>query len=623
MSTHTVHSPHSWIKIGNPPAGMVTAVALADDGAYSAYVGTKVGLYRSTGFERETFQGWERLPNAPLGVICLALSPDYSNDYTIIAGTSSGIYVSRNSGENWRATHLPLSSSVVLALEFSPDYLQDGIIMAGTLEDGVLLSHDRGENWQSQGFGLIDSTVYCLAFSPGYAQDGTIFIGTDTTLYYSYNRARAWKQLGFPDEVAPVLSLAVSPNFMEDQTLYAGTEGQGLFRSVDRGKSWEKITFPVACVNVLSLSKSGRSILAATDGGVYLSGDEGMNWECLVSLANTIGIAEKDDLLLAGTVESGVWMKTDRTAWVAIPDFSSRSMLGMVLSTQFYTDGTAFMYGPQEGIWRTRDGGLTWESVDEVLSGLDIRAIALSPDFARNQILTATASAGLLLSTDAGTLWRKIADEPSGLATFSPNGKILAVNFPGIGIRLSEDFGTSWHNTPGPWEAGGVVLALSVANDHHVYAALLEGIGETVSIWQGKPGDVAEVLSLPADVQPLVSFWVPPEPAADRPWFAGVGSVVWKFSSRRKGALAKSQLSSGELNEKILAITGIQEPSGQTLLACTGQRIYKSQSGEVWKQVCDFGSERAVSIALSPSFAQDKTIYTLLLGGTFCKVVIR
>jgi hypothetical protein len=280
------------------------------------------------------------------------------------------------------------------------------------------------------------------------------------------------------------------------------------------------------------------------------------------------------------------------------------------------------MYGLQEGIWRTEDGGYTWKNL-ESLPSLDIQAVVLSPEFSIDCTLVATSPYGVVISEDAGDNWQLLAEGPAESVSFSPNGEVLTISFPGEGIRASNDLGKTWQNVPGPWDIGGKILALSVTNMHHYYVALLDGVGETVSIWQGKPGQFEKVLNQSVSGNPVVSLWIP-GPAADRPWYASLGNKVWKFSSRRGGSSVQSCIFSDTLQkENILALNGIRDQTSQILFACTGKHIYKSLDEKSWTMVHDFGNERAVSLTLSPSYFEDKTAYALLLGGTFSQGVIR
>ena len=259
MPTRTKSSTYPRLaRLGSPKAGTVAALAVgqtADE--TTVFAGTQVGLFRSAGFTGDSVEGWERLAAAPLGIVSLAASPTYAEDHTLVAGTNSGLFVTRDGGDTWQAAPIPFAGAIAVSVAFSANYPRDGALLAGTLEDGVFYSDNRGASWQRKSFGLLDPTAYAVAFSPNFGRDETAFAGTDSTLYYSYNGGRAWKAVDFPEGAAPVLSVAVSPSFGSDQTVFAGTENQGLFRSTDRGQHWLKVDLPAVCINALSAAEPG------------------------------------------------------------------------------------------------------------------------------------------------------------------------------------------------------------------------------------------------------------------------------------------------------------------------------------------------------------------------------
>ena len=615
-------SAQPWTVLGGPQGGTISALAIGQDTAGDCiFIACPVGLYRSTGVEPGSAQAWERLPNAPLGIMALVVSPAFAEDHTVIAGTHTGIYFSENGGNTWRAARMPPSTSMILSLCFSPNYLADGMVIAGTLEDGVFMSDCRGERWLSQGFGLLDPTAYCLAISPNFARDNLIFTGTGSDIYYSYNAGRAWRRLDFPDDTAPVLSIALILKSAEDYTLFAGTETHGLFRSRDQGQTWQALELPAATINVLSLSADNTSLLAATDTGILESKDQGESWSEILSMPDVITLARRESITLAGIGDQGAWMAAQLTGWQPVHNLSIRSLLGLALSPHFEKDGAAFMYGPEEGIWKTEDGGQSWQDANEGLPSLEINSLSLSPTYSLDQTLMAAANDGLLLSKDGGIEWTCLIQDTAHLASFSPNGKLLAAAFQGAGIMISDDLGQTWEALPGPWDAGGRILALAITNLHQYYIAHLDGLGMTMSLWQGKAGRFEKVLSQETGDNPFVAFWFPAGPATDRPWYASMGSHVWRISSRAGGAFSHSTLQpDGAGTEAIVALTGMQDSDGQmTLMACTAQHVYKSQDGRTWQAIHDFGSERALALSLAPSYQAERGAYALLLGGAFCK----
>ena len=107
-------------------------------------------------------------------------------------------------------------------------------------------------------------------------------------------------------------------------------------------------------------------------------------------------------------------------------------------------------------------------------------------------------------------------------------------------------------------------------------------------------------------------------------WYAGCGNLIWKLDTRKGRRPSQSIVFPADgPGESILSLTGIQNDTGQILLAGTGQHVYKLADNKPWRKVHDFGSERAVALVLSPHYLKDKTVYGLLLGGSFCQGVIR
>lgn len=611
-----------WTRLGGPLAGTISALAVAEDNGYVVFIGTKVGLYRSSKMIAGALKGWERLPTAPIGIMSLAVSPAYPVDHLIIAGTDKGIFISKDGGDKWLAAQIPMERTMVLSIGFSPDYESDNIIIAGSLEDGILFSETNGKTWHLKGFGLLDATVFSLAISPGFTRDEMIFAGTETAVYYSYNKARAWKLLQFPENAPPVLSLLISPDFVKDQTIYAGTETQGLYRSHDQGESWVKLNFPAASINALSFW--GTTVLAAAESGIYQSKNQGATWHCLSAIPNAISLVAKDEIILAGLVDQGVWMSAQAVDWkpVAIP--SIRSLVGFVLSPEFAHDRTAFMYGPQEGIWKTLDGGVTWVDVSATLPSLDIHNLVVSPEYSQNNIVLAAFTEGLFISNDGGSHWQVRAAQPVGRMSFSPNGKKLIASFLEEGLCISDNLGQTWEVVPGPWEKGGRIVGLAITDLFDFHAALIDGSDESLSIWQGKPGKIEKVMDLPAVGNPVVSFWSPAEAAANRPWFASSGNKVWRFSSRMRTTFIESVVfKDPTLQESIFSLTGVQTQAGPMLFACTGQHIYRSTDEETWTMVHESGGEPIIQLTLDPVYAANTAAYVLLLGGTFCQGALK
>ena len=79
---------------------------------------------------------------------------------------------------------------------------------------------------------------------------------------------------------------------------------------------------------------------------------------------------QKDELVIAGLADQGAWLTTNLVDWQPLSIPPIRSFHGFTLAPDFESDHVAFMYGLQEGVWKTDDGGVTWRSVNDSLPTL-------------------------------------------------------------------------------------------------------------------------------------------------------------------------------------------------------------------------------------------------------------
>ena len=568
------------------------------------FAGTAVGVYRQVGSG-----DWQHLPNSPLGVICLAVSASNSQNRLIFAGTSAGIFLSKDQGQNWQSCILPISGSTILALAFSPD---GSLLLAGTLEDGVFCSTTHGRTWESRNFGLLDQSVFSLAFSPEFSRDGTVFISGESALYHSYNHARAWKELPFPPESLPVLSLAVSPEFVHHPVIFAGTEENGLFISDNHGLDWKASPLGVTTVNSLHFINQ-HSLLAATDTGLYQSDDTGLSWQLVIDAPDALCLASNNRTILSGWSETGVLEFSDQSNWKPAAKFNARPFSGMLLATPLHQEHRIFLYSPSEGLWRSQDSANSWDCINPLLPFENLNHIDCFSGRDSQPGLAAATEEGVWLSTDFGENWLCIHPEPASLVWFSAVSGFLTAVFQQAGAAFSTNWGKTWETLNGPWQHSGQIIALAASPRQRFYLAYLEGMGGEISFWQGIPGELEEVLRMPAGENPVVSFWVPSEAMPDRPWYASLGSKVWKFSERRSGASIQSSLLPGEdLSESIVSLMGKQSGDSLTLFACTGRRLFSSRDdARTWTPVHDFHPHRVVRVSL----LNDERFYVLQLGG--------
>jgi hypothetical protein len=214
--------------------------------------------------------------------------------------------------------------------------------------------------------------------------------------------------------------------------LYLGSASGGVWKSVDGGIAWTPIfdDQPVAAIGSLAVARADANVLyvgtgeanlrgdAAAGDGIYKSVDAGKTWHHVLALAGHIGALAIDP----------------RHAEVAF---------AAVL-------GHGFGPNPERGVYRTRDGGATWQLVlqrDAATGASDMAIDASNPHI---------VFAGL---------WQ-VRRYPWTLESGGP----------GSGLYVSGDGGDTWKQLtghglpPGPW--GKVGVAVAPSDGRRVYALI-------------------------------------------------------------------------------------------------------------------------------------------------------
>jgi len=227
---------------------------------------------------------------------------------------------------------------------------------------------------------------------------------------------------------------AVSGVVGQPDTYYFGSVGGGVWKSLNSGRTWTPIfdSNNVASIGAIAITPSNPNVVYVGTGeadmrdsiaygnGVYKSTDAGKTWKH-IGLENTkqIGRIIVDP-------------KNPNTVFVAAL-------------------GNAYGPNPDRGVYRSRDGGATWQKI--LFKSEDVGAIDLAFDPTDSQTIYAT-------------LWN--VRRPPWFIYAPANG-------PGAGIFKSVDGGSTWKEISEgiPVEGRGHIgIAVSAANRDRVYAVV-------------------------------------------------------------------------------------------------------------------------------------------------------
>ncbi len=293
---------NTWITLGQPVGPpIVRTLAFSPEG--QLVVGTTDGLFRREG------DAWQRV-GAGLGdVHVLALAFDQHDAQRMHVGTwGNGIQISTDGGNTWeQTTERPFANIMVPRVVVDPG---DAATVYARVEYArLLISRDSGETWRETSLPI---TVTVFSIAPAPSDSSRVYAGTDRGVHRSLDRGEHWQALLGPPAADSILALAVDPH--DANTVYAGSEA-GLHRSFDGGTTWEQAT-GLNDMTVTALLVDGTSTSTLYAGtryhGVFASTDRGATWVRLApglddGRINALDRDPRSGALYAGT-ETGVYV---------------------------------------------------------------------------------------------------------------------------------------------------------------------------------------------------------------------------------------------------------------------------------------------------------------------------
>lgn len=217
----------------------------------------------------------------PKNTAIASLLPDPHTAGLVYAGTSAGLYVTKDSSVHWsaRGVGFPAGDSMD-ALAFGQDA---STLFAGSTQHGVYVSHDAGATWQPAGAGLpTHANINALLWdSIGHV----IYTAVDGAgIYASADGGQTWTQhtsgISSGINVHSLAELPKSDPTETGPTLFAGTS-RGVYTSTDGGQSWSADNTGLPVGQVFSLATDPNIpgwIYAGTMSTVYRSADSGHDW---------------------------------------------------------------------------------------------------------------------------------------------------------------------------------------------------------------------------------------------------------------------------------------------------------------------------------------------------------
>ncbi len=265
------------------------------------------------------------------------------------------------------------------------------------------------------------------------------------------NSGTSWQPIFDHEGSYSIGCVTIDPN--NENTIWVGTGennsqrsvsyGDGVYRSDDGGKSWKNmglknsehigmITIDPRNSNIIFVAAQGPLWKSGGDRGLYKSVDGGKSWKKVLDISSVTGVNE-------------VYLDPKN------PDIMYASSYQRMRHVYTLIDG-----GPESAIYKSTDGGETWNKKSSGIPSVDKGRIGLAISQADNNVVYAIIEAaddkgGFFRSTDKGESWEK----RSGYVAGSPQyyneifcdpkdvNRVYAMD---TWLHVTDDGGKSFHN---------------------------------------------------------------------------------------------------------------------------------------------------------------------------------
>lgn len=326
---------------------------------------------------------------------------------------------------------------------------QPNVYYIGTPGGGVWKTEDGGRAWKPIFDSVPIASIGALAVSPSNPQIIYVATGEQTRgdgVYKSTDAGTTWTNIGLRDTHV-INGLIVDPR--DPDIILIGAAGdytsgaeRGVFKTTDGGKTWKKVLYKDDETGVVDLEPDldNPSVLFAAlwtravdpfnpeepmkgqDAAIYKSTDEGSTWQAIPGKGlptdpwRRVGIAVApgtNSKRVYAIVEQGLFRSEDGgDSWQR--STTDPRILGNGYFSRVFVDPTNanMVYVAQTSMYRSSDGGKTFQAWQGAPSGDDYHVLWINPRSDQQMILG--VDQGAVVSVDGGATWTSWYNQPTG-----------------------------------------------------------------------------------------------------------------------------------------------------------------------------------------------------------------
>ena len=539
-----------------------------------------------------------------------AMTQSPTDPNIILAGTTHGVWMSRNSGADWEKVSSSTMPVNIDALAMDPR--NTSTIYAGTWWRAYKTT-DSGKNWRLIKDGMIDdSDVFAVTVNP--RNPDYIVASACSGIYESQNGGEKWSKIqGIPSQSRRTRDIVQHPSL--PGVIYAGTT-EGFWMSANGGKSWALTTQRNLEINSIAVhpSEPNRVFIGTNNYGVMVSNDGGRSF------------TQTNDSF------------TSRFTYFVTPDLEQPNRL--YAATHNTATGGGFFFV-------SNDSGRSWQQGKNLDVGR-VRPFTMKQDPSNPNIAYLGTNIGIFRSVDRGNSWAQLVAARPAKAPAKPakkpvvkkpvkktaavtarsappapleaapkllpaiNEKVKVLEFlPGVkggilagtdrGLYRTSDLSKGWEKLPFAPGMNDNIFAIHVADARpEVIWAGTATSGVVVSRDNGKTWEKAGGA---VDNIPVSSIMTDPK----RPDYVYVGTIQTFYLSRDAGKTwvrRGGKLSLGNFTSILINPNNTDEIFLSSSLDTDGGIYVSTDAGNNWKRVDDksmkLASRRFWAIAFDP-----------------------